>query len=183
MSSWQTLESKAVYENPWMRVREDQVINPAGNPALYGVVEFKNRGVGIVPLHADGSITLVRQTRYATGCNSSLELPEGGCPHGENWFDTARRELQEETGLLAEAIEPLLLGFHVSNSITNETGALFVATGLSQAEQTLEESEDITVERHPFDDVLQMVKSGIITDGYTIMGILCLAAERSRFGL
>ncbi|MGL5672664.1 MAG: hypothetical protein ACRDC9_06185 [Plesiomonas shigelloides] len=58
-----------------------------------------------------------------------------------------------------------------------------MATGLSQAEQTLEESEDITVERYPFDDVLQMVKSGIITDGYTIMGILCLAAERSRFGL
>lgn len=183
MGHWQTLESQTVYDNPWIRVREDQVINPAGNPARYGVVEFKNRGVGVVPIAADGHIIMVRQTRYATGGNSSLEIPEGGAPEHEDWLETAHRELEEETGLCAGRIEPLLIGFHLSNSVTNEIGALFVATDLRPGRQALEESEDIQVENYPFDEVLAMVKDGLITDALTIMAILLLAGERGRYGL
>ncbi len=183
MGSWQTLESKTVYDNPWIRVREDQVINPAGNPACYGVVELKNRAVGVVPIDASGHIVMVRQTRYATGGNSSLEIPEGGAPEHEDWLETAHRELEEETGLRAGLIEPLLTGFHLSNSVTNETGTLFVATELHPGRQALEETEDIQVETYPFDDVLAMVTSGLITDALTIMAILRLAIERERYGL
>lgn len=183
MSVWKTLASKVVFETPWLKVRHDDVFTPAGNPSQYGVVEFKNRAVGVVPVLDDGRIVMVRQTRYAIGNQSSLELPEGGAPQGEDWLQTAARELQEETGYTAGEIEPLLTNFYLSNSVTNECGALFIARQLTAGKQDLEETEDIQVELHTFDDLLAMIRSGFITDALTIMALLYIAADRSRYNL
>jgi len=98
---WTTLSTRVVYDNKWIRVREDQVINPAGGPGIYGVVEYKNRAVGVVPVDDEGFTWLVGQYRYTQG-RYEWEIPEGGCPVGENLLDCARRELREETGLIAE---------------------------------------------------------------------------------
>jgi ADP-ribose pyrophosphatase len=181
MSVWKTITSKVVFETPWLKVRHDDVITPAGNPGQYGVVEFKNRAVGVVPVLDDGRIVMVRQTRYAIGNQSSLEIPEGGAPDGEDWQQTALRELQEETGYSAGEIEPLLTDFYLSNSVTNERGALFIARQLKVGIQELEETEDIQVELHTFDDLLAMVRAGEISDGLTIMALLCMAADRVRY--
>jgi ADP-ribose pyrophosphatase len=183
MSGWKTLTSKVVFETPWIKVRHDDVITPAGNPGQYGVVEFKNRAVGVVPILDDGRIVMVRQTRYAIGNQSSLELPEGGAPVGEDWQDTALRELQEETGYIAGNIESLLTNFYLSNSVTNECGALFIARQLTMGTQELEETEDIQVELHTFDNLLTMIQRGDISDSLTIMALLYIAADRTRYGL
>ena len=97
---WTTLGSRPVYENPWIKVREDQVLRPDGQPGIYGVVEFKNRAVGVLPVEDDGAVWLVGQYRYPLQAYS-WEIPEGGSAAGETPEETARRELQEETGLTA----------------------------------------------------------------------------------
>ncbi len=86
---WITVSSQCVYENPWIRVREDQVIRPDGAPGIYGVVHFKNRAVGVLPVERDGSVWLVGQYRYPLGAYS-WEVPEGGSPEGERPEETAR---------------------------------------------------------------------------------------------
>jgi 8-oxo-dGTP pyrophosphatase MutT (NUDIX family) len=183
MAAWKTLTTRQLFSNPWLGLRQDEVITPAGNPGNYVVVEFKNRAVGVVPLTAEGNVVLVRQTRYAVGNISSLEIPKGGCPQGEAWHETAHRELAEETGYRAGAITPLFEGVHLSNSISNEVGALFVATDLQPGVQMLEESEDIEVETYSFDEALSMVLTGQITDAMSVMGLLLLAQHRQRFSL
>ncbi|WP_051449057.1 NUDIX domain-containing protein [Tolumonas lignilytica] len=183
MSIWQTIKSKIVFETPWIRVRHDDVLTPKGSPAQYGVVEFKNRGVGVVPVLDDGRIVMVRQTRYAIGNLSSLEIPEGGAPEGEDWLQTAARELQEETGYISDDIQPLLTHFYMSNSVTNEYGALFIARNLREGQQELEDSEDIQVELHTFDELLAMIKAGVISDSLTIMALLYIAANREQYDL
>lgn len=184
MGSWKTLKSTVVFDTPWIRVRSDEVTTPHGHPGHYGVVEFKNRAVGVVPILDDGRIVMVRQTRYAIDCASSLEIPEGGSPAGESLLDTAIRELKEETGYLAEKVEVLLSKVHLSNSVTTEHGGLFVATGLTATgTQALDDSEDISVELHKFDDLLAMIDNGELTDSLTIMALLKLALRREQFGL
>src|SRR5208337_3190204 len=101
---WTTLSSRLVYENPWIRVREDQVLRPDGQPGIYGVVEFKNRAVGVLPVDDEGCIWLVGQHRYPLN-SYSWEIPEGGSPQSETTEETARRELKEETGLSAGRLE------------------------------------------------------------------------------
>ena len=97
---WTTLETRPVYENPWIAVREDQVLRPDGQPGIYGVVHFKNKAIGVLPVDDDGHVWLVGQYRYPLDAYS-WEIPEGGGPEGEDPEETARRELREETGLVA----------------------------------------------------------------------------------
>jgi len=130
INSWWTHHSREVYENDWILVREDAVTRPDGNPGIYGVVHFKNRAIGIVPVDDEGRIHLVGQYRYPLN-RYSWEIPEGGCPNDEKPLAAAQRELLEETGLVAK--EWRLLGTaHLSNSITDEEAFCFLATGLTQ---------------------------------------------------
>ncbi|CAG9296617.1 NUDIX domain-containing protein [Celerinatantimonas diazotrophica] len=170
--SWQTKSKEVVFENPWLRVEDHAVINPAGNPAQYGIVHFKNRAVGVVALTDDLQIYLVGQSRYALDCYS-WEIPEGGCPEHEAVEDAAKRELREETGLMAKHIEPLFK-MHLSNSVSDETAYLFLATELTLGEQQLEESEDISVKKLPLKDAIAMIECGEITDAITIAALFAI---------
>lgn len=171
---WVQLDEAEVYRNPWIRVTHCNVLTPAGTPGIYGVVHFHNRAVGVVPIDADGNVWLVRQFRYTLG-QYSLEIPEGGSPPGEDLLETARRELQEETGLQAQAWQHLL-DLHTSNSVTDESGALFLARGLSLGEMQLEATEDIEVVTLPLAEAVECIFRGEITDSLSVMGLL--AAER-----
>jgi 8-oxo-dGTP pyrophosphatase MutT (NUDIX family) len=174
---WTTLSSRETYSNPWIRVREDQVVNPSGGPGIYGVVEYKNRAVGVVPIDAEGHTWLVGQWRY---CHHRYEweIPEGGCPPGEEPAECARRELQEEAGILAASIEPLLSGIQLSNSTTNEVCDIFVARELSFTDSNPEATEKLQVRRLPLSEAIAMAQDGRIRDSVSVLALLCLAARR-----
>lgn len=146
-------------------MREYDVTNPGGNPNIYGVVHFKNKAIGVVPIEND-IIWLVGQTRFPLG-QYSWELPEGGCPEGESPIDTAHRELREEAGLTASSMTPFLQ-MHLSNSVCDEWAEVFLAKGLSEVEADPEDTEDITVKKLPLEAFFDWVRTGKITDSITV---------------
>ncbi len=175
---WIRLSGRVTYQNPWISVREDQVIRPDGQPGIYGVVEFKNRAIGVLPVESDGSIWLVGQYRYTLGIYS-WEIPEGGCPDGEEPIDAARRELREETGLTADRIEPLGGLLHLSNSVSNESGLLFRASGLTAGLSDPEGTERLLVRRVSWAEAISMLAVGQITDALSVIALLYESMRRS----
>lgn len=167
---WGVASSKVVYDNPWITLTEYQAIAPTGRPALYGKVGFKNQAIGIVPLHDDGTVTLVGQNRFALA-NYSWELPEGGAPHGEDPLDGAKRELAEEVGLQASDWR-LILRMELSNSVTDEIAYGFLAMGLSPAAGDPDETEDFAVARAPFREALDAAVAGHMPDAITVALLL-----------
>jgi ADP-ribose pyrophosphatase len=169
-NSWVTLDKAVRYENPWIRVSEHQVLNPSGKPGIYGVVSFKNLAIGILPLDQDHHTWLVGQWRYPLNAYS-WEIPEGGGPLGIDPLESARRELKEETGLIAGKYTELGR-IHTSNSVCDESGILYLAQDLQMTDAEPEESEDLQVRRLPFSEACQMVMDGRITDSLSIAAIL-----------
>ena len=174
---WKTLSSKPIYDNPWISVREDQVINPSGGNGIYGVVSFKNRAIGIIPIDAEGNTYLVGQHRYSLN-EYSWELPMGGGPKDETPLETAKRELKEETGFTAEKWEQIAK-IHTSNSVTDEEGFIFVAENLTSGESELEATEDIKVWKLPLSEAIELVMNNTITDSLTVYGLLKIARLRN----
>ncbi len=180
-ATWTTLASRWVYENPWIKVREDQVLSPSGNPGIYGLVKFRNQAIAIVPIDAQGYTWLVGQQRYPLD-QYSWEVPMGGHPVGEPPLAGAHKELREETGLSAATMTELMR-VHLSNSVTDEVGVAFVARQLSQADTDFDATELLTIKRLPFDEALAMTLDGRITDLFSIAVLQRLALQRSEFGL
>ncbi|MFN6202047.1 MAG: NUDIX domain-containing protein [Acidobacteriota bacterium] len=169
-SPWQVVAGKVVYENPWIRLTHQEVIRPDGQPGIYGIVHFRHRAVGILPIDDRGWTWLVGQYRLPLD-RYSWEIPEGGCPEGESILEAARRELREETGLTAN--HWLQLGeADLSNSVTDEHVTIFLATDLVAGAPDPEGTEVLSLRHLPFAEALQMVVNGEITDAISIMAIL-----------
>ena len=167
---WQTLSSEVKYQNPWISVREDQVLNPSGGRGIYGVVTMKNWALGIVPVDAEGNTWLVGQYRYPLR-EYSWESPMGGGPVGLDVLESAQRELREETGLLA-ARWTRIARLHTSNSVTDEEGFVFLAEDLTQGAVEPEETEDLRLWKLPLAEAIRMVMDDRITDGVSVAGLL-----------
>ncbi len=168
-SPWQTLRSRDVYENAWIKVREDAVIRPDGEPGIYGVVHFKNIAVGVLAVEGE-FIYLVGQYRYPLE-RYSWEIPEGGCPEGEDPLDAARRELEEEAGLRAANWEKMGEA-HLSNSVSDEHAVWYLATGLTEGKHNPEGTEQLEVRRVTFARALEMAQTGEITDALSLLAIM-----------
>jgi 8-oxo-dGTP pyrophosphatase MutT (NUDIX family) len=175
-NNWKTINSTSVYGNPWIEIDHREVINPAGNKGIYGLVKFKNKAIGIIPIDENGDIYLVGQFRYAIDAYS-WEIPEGGGAMDTDPLDSAKRELKEETGLQASTWTKLAR-IHTSNSATDEEGFLFVAEGLTQCEAEPEETEELSVKRLPLQEAVEMVMRSEITDSLSVCGILMVARLR-----
>jgi 8-oxo-dGTP pyrophosphatase MutT (NUDIX family) len=173
---WTTLGRRVVYENAWIAVREDQVLRPDGRPGIYGVVHFKNRAVGVLPVDERGRIWLVGQYRYTLG-RYSWEIPEGGGAGAEPVEETARRELREETGLIAGRLE-LLAVAHLSNSVSDEVATIFRGTELVTGSSAPEATERIQVRRVEWAEAWEMLQSGAITDSMSVIALLHEALRR-----
>lgn len=178
---WTTLASRWVYENPWIRVREDQVLTPTGTTGIYGLVKFRNQAVAIVPIDEQGFTWLIGQHRYPLD-QYSWEVPMGGHPVGRPALEGAHKELREETGLSAATMTELMQ-VHLSNSVTDEVGVAFVAQQLSQGATDFDPTEQLAIKRLPFDEALAMTLDGRITDLFSVAVLQRLALQRNNFGL
>lgn len=173
---WQTLNSAVRYENPWLSIRHEEVVTPAGTPGIYGVVSFKNKAVGVVPIDAEGYTYLVGQYRYPLN-EYSWEIPEGGSPVGTDPLESARRELREETGLVAQRWTKIAR-IHTSNSATDEEGFLYIAEELEQGDHEPEDTEQLHIRRLPLAEAVEMAMRSEITDALSVSALLMVARLR-----
>lgn len=178
---WQTLNSREIYDNRWIKVTHREVLNPAGNPGIYGVVHMKNLAIGILPLDEKQNTWLVGQFRYPLN-RYSWEIPEGGCPLEEEPLLAAQRELLEETGIKAQKWTKIL-DIDLSNSVTDEMGMAYVAQDLTFGEAEPEETEQLQIKQLPFATVVEMVMRGEITDTLSVTTILKAHILLERGGL
>ena len=166
---WTKLKSKLIYQNEWLRLREDEVITPRGSRGIYGVVETKP-AIGIVPLTEDLQTYLVGQYRYTLDVYS-WEIPEGGGKDGEETLIGAKRELLEETGLTAERWT-FLDTFYTSNSITDEVAYIYLAENIRQGKAQPDHTEVLKVKKLPFMQAWEMVLNGEIKDALAVIGLM-----------
>ncbi|HEY0435458.1 MAG TPA: NUDIX hydrolase [Phenylobacterium sp.] len=169
---WTPGEARVAFESAWIKVIDQTAIAPTGNPARYGLVRFKNIAIAVLPIHEDGTVTLVGQHRFPLN-DYSWELPEGGAPLSEDPLDGARRELAEETGLVAAEWREILRA-QLSNSVTDERMIGYLATGLSPADKRPEPdaTEAIVLARVPFREALAAATAGYLPDMLTVAMLL-----------
>ncbi len=175
---WRRRSRASAYANPWIEVFHDEVDRPDGSPGVYGVVHFRSAAVAVVAVGADGRLLLVGQHRYSLD-EYSWEVPEGGAGESEDLLAGARRELREETGYGADEWRELCR-VTVSNSVTDERGAIFLATGLRAGQASPEATEDLALRWASLDEVLAEIDRGDIHDVLTIAGVCRYAIEVLR---
>lgn len=175
---WARRSRRTVYENDWIEVWHDEVTRPDGSSGVYGVLHPKAVAVAIVALDDEGRVALVSQHRYPLD-ERTWELPEGGIPFDEEPLLGAQRELEEETGARA-AVWREVTRFVLQDSITDERGILYLATGVSHGEPRPEPTEDIEVAWVRFEEALAMLERGELPDAMTQLGLLWVSRERSR---
>jgi 8-oxo-dGTP pyrophosphatase MutT (NUDIX family) len=176
-SPWARRRRATVYRNPWIEVWHDDVTRPDGGPGIYGVVHFRSKAVGVVVLDEQDRVLLVGQHRYTLD-RHSWEIPEGGSPPDEDPLTGAQRELGEETGVSAARWRELIR-FTLSNSVTDEEGVMYLATGLTRGASNPDPTERLEIRWVPFEQALVMVETGVIHDVMTQVALLAVARERA----
>lgn len=159
-----------VYTNPWISLEEHEVITPGGNPGMYGKVLFKNKAVAVIPVDEQFNTWLVGQYRYTLN-EYSWEIPMGGGPLNEDVLENAKKELKEETGLVASKWTQIMR-IHPSNSVSDEEGFVFLAEDLTPGETQFDDTEMLEIRKLPFSEAIGMVMKGEITDALSIAGLL-----------
>lgn len=169
MGNWKKRSSKYVYENQWIKVREDQVIRPDGKPGIYGVIEaLKN--VTVLPVSEDGRIWLVRHYRYVFD-DTRWELVTGDIDADETPRQAALRELREELRMDAPALAPIG-SFRPSAGTTNELGRAMLATGLRPLDKPPKKELDIVAQRaFSFAEIENLISAGEILNSHTLCAL------------
>lgn len=173
---WRRLTTRPVYQNRWIRVREDEVALPDGRTTIYGVVECASC-VGVLPFLDSTTVVLVGQYRYVAG-GFYWEIPTGAIAPGEPEEAAAQRELAEEASYAADRLVKLC-AYHTSKSVVDETANIYLAEGLRPVTHEADETEFIEVRAFPFDEVVRMVERDEIKDSMTIVAVLHAARRRA----
>jgi len=168
-NTWKIIDEEVVYNNNWISLHHCNVINPNGGAGIYGKVHFKNIAIGVIPIDNDGNTWLVGQHRFPLDMYS-WEIPEGGCPLHEEPLVAAKRELLEETGLVATEWQQILT-LHLSNSVSDELSMVYIAKGLQQQTAQPEDTEQLQIKKLPLQEVFDMVDKNIITDSISVAAL------------
>jgi len=174
-----TLATEKIFEGRRINLRVDRVVLPSGRETTREIAAYPD-SVGIVALDEEENVILVRQYRHAVG-RTLLEIPAGGMEKGESPEQSALRELEEETGYTAADIEEIG-GIYAAPGYSTEFLHLFVATGLRQGPSRNDEDEEIEVVSVPLKDIPQMIRSGELCDGKSVVGLLTLLLYRGECG-
>ena len=160
--------SKEVYRGSLFSFVTEDITLPNGIRTEMAMIRHPG-STGIVPLLDDGKIVMVKQYRHSVG-DYLLEIPAGTMEPGESPLNCARRELEEETGLVAnEFIE--LAQVYIIPAYSDEKIHIYQARGFTRSKQNLDQDEIIHVVKYPFQEVLRMIGQGLITDALTILSI------------
>lgn len=166
---WQKLSSKIIHKNPWYYLREDKVIRPDGKKGEYYYVDGLSP-VAVIAEDDDSKIYLVGQTRYPIGNIYSWEIITGGTEEELSPIETAKQELQEEAGLIAD--EWTELGyFYTANGYSSERCHVYLARELNQTQSSPEPTEDITIRKENLEKIIKMINNNEITCAMTIAAI------------
>ncbi|MFP5320877.1 MAG: NUDIX domain-containing protein [Acidimicrobiia bacterium] len=177
MAGFRFVDEETVYDGHVMRVAVGTFADPDGGTFTRDVIRHPG-AVAVLPLHDDGTVTLVRQYRAPLD-DLLLEIPAGiRDVADEPAEETARRELAEEAGLEADRVEHLI-SFHNAPGMSDEVVDIYLATGLRHvgADAQGVEEESMTIERHHLDDLAAMIDDGRLTDAKTVIAV---ALVRSR---
>ncbi|RIX26450.1 NUDIX domain-containing protein [Amnibacterium setariae] len=178
--AWPVTASRTVYENRWIRVDEEDVVQPDGAPGIYGVVTLKNDAVFVVAVDDEDRVLLVEVDRHTVG--PSLEVPAGGSD-GEEPLVAAQRELREETGFAAGAWTRLG-GMTALNGVCRAPEHVFLARDLqpvASAEAAQREEGIRALVRVPLAEVPDLVAAGRLTDSETLAALLMALTALRRF--
>lgn len=169
MTRWQTKSSEEVYKTPWIRVRRDEVLNHAGKPLTYSVVELASPAVFIIALDEGGRILMQRMYRYTTN-QTGWEIPAGHSD-GEDLLAAAKRELMEEAGLASD--DWTQVGkLYEANGIADIPGFYFLARNARPAEGERDEEEDILEQRFmSLVEIEELVRSGEANDATVLVAL------------
>jgi 8-oxo-dGTP pyrophosphatase MutT (NUDIX family) len=170
VSPWLILDKTDVYDNNWISITEYNVKNPNGGIGIYGQVHFKNKAIGVLVLDKDNFTYLVGQYRFPLK-KYSWEIPEGGGDLNVEAIESAKRELMEETGIVAHKWTKLM-EMDIRNSVTDESSVCFVAQDFEFFESEPEETEELQVKKVHFSELLEMVLEGEIRDSITVAAVL-----------
>lgn len=170
-------DSRVVYENRWLRLREDRIVRPDGSAGVQAYIQKPNAAV-IVPVQ-DGHVWLIEQYRHATG-RRWWELPQGAWEQAPDADaeSLARGELREETGLRAARMRRIGEILYAPG-FASQAGDVWLATGLEEGPQMLEETEvDLRVGRFAFEEMEAMISDGRVRDAATLAGWHMASRER-----
>ncbi|MBA3723497.1 MAG: NUDIX hydrolase [Candidatus Levybacteria bacterium] len=166
---WTVIKSKKVYQNPWIFVKEDKVIRPDGKEGIFGVVEMKP-GVSILPIDNEGNVYLTKEYHYAVE-RETIEVISGGIDQEENKQEAAVRELQEETGIIADELVDLGV-IDPFTTVVVSPNYLYLAKGLKFSDANPEGTENIKVIKVSMSEAIQWVIDSKITHGASTALIL-----------
>lgn len=163
------IDTKIVYQNPWIKVREDNVIRPDKKHGIFGVIEQKG-GVSVIPLDKNGNVYLTKEYHYAVE-RVTIEAISGGIDGKESTLQAAKRELKEETGLTAKkwtylgVVDPL-------TTVLVSPNHMYLAEDLTEGEDAQEGTEQIKVIKMPFPEAIKLVMKSSITHSATAVALL-----------
>ncbi|MDD3826773.1 MAG: NUDIX hydrolase [Anaerolineae bacterium] len=166
---WECLSSRYLWQSPWYSLREDRVRTPEGREFTFTLVDHPG-AVCIVPVTAEGQVVLIRNYRYPVG-EHCLEVPAGGLSSDASAEEAARRELEEEVGGTADALQ-YVGRFYASNGISNEIVHVYLATGVELGEPDRETTEEMERRLVGVDEALRMARSGEISDALSALALL-----------
>lgn len=164
--SFEVISSKIVYKNPWISVREDDVIRPDGKKGIIGVVDY-GQGVSILAFDEENKVCLIREYMYAIERNDIM-LVSGGVDDGETPLIAAKRELMEEIGLQSDNWIELGVAHPLTMAIKSPFN-MFIALNCRKVARG---EREIQMVKHTFEQVMKMVEDGSISHSGTLSTIL-----------